>query len=78
MYRQHFAGTPDELRETVKSLRLPDELPGHEAIRAFVLLHLPTYEKTRWQLTIACESAVNQGGNRFAGFIAVSAMEVNT
>jgi len=76
VYRDHWEGTPEQLKTTILSLRLPDELPAHEAIRAFVLLHIPTYEIKRWKLTLSVESASNQGGNRMAGFIAVAAMEL--
>ena len=75
MFRQHWTGTPEQLRTQVKSLKLPDDLPQPEAIRAFVMAHIPTYEVKPWHLTLAVESASNQGGNRIAGFISVAAME---
>jgi hypothetical protein len=76
MYRDSFNGTAEQLKTHVNNLKLPTELPSHEAIRAFILAHIPTYGVMRWTLMLSCESAANQGGNRMAGFISVAVMEL--
>lgn len=76
MYRDSFIGTTLELKEHITSLKLPDELPAHEAIRAFMLAHAPKYGNAKWHYTVTADSADNAGGNRLVGFISVSASEV--
>lgn len=76
MFRDRATGTPEQLRSHVASLKLPDDIPQHEAVRAFALATLPTYGVSKWRYSLSCESAGNQGGNCLTGFIAVTASEV--
>jgi len=76
MYRDSFAGTADELKTHVASMKLPDDMGAPEAVRAFILAHVPTYGVSKWKLSISCESEQNQGGNRIAGFLSVAVQEV--
>jgi len=75
MYRQHLTGTPLQLKTQIALLKLPDDLPCHEAIRAIAMAHIPTYEMGPWELTIVADSATNTGGSRMVGFVSVSTHE---
>jgi len=75
MYRQHLTGTPDQLKKQLTELKLPDDLPCHDAVRAIALAHIPTYEMRPWELTIVADSATNIGGSRMVGFVSVSTHE---
>lgn len=76
MWKDSMTGTPDQLRDHITKLKLPSELPEHEAIRAFILANVPTYGATKWQYSVSAESACNQGGTRMAGYLSVACMEV--
>jgi hypothetical protein len=76
MYRDSFAGTRTTLKLHIETLKLPDTLPAHDAIRAFILAHVPTYGNERWSISVSVESESNLHGNRIAGFMSVGIMEV--
>lgn len=76
MFRDSCTGTIDAIREHITSLKLPGDLPEHNAIRAFVLANVPKYGAGQWQYSLSCESVCNTAGNRMSGFMSISAMEV--
>lgn len=76
MYRDSFTGTPEQIRAHITSLKLPGDLPEHEAIRTFMLANVPKYGVGKWQYMVTADCADNMSGDRMAAFLSVAACEV--
>lgn len=72
MYTAHIAGTRKEISKKLKDLAIPATQSSPEAVREFVIGHVPMLIDIRWQVTISCESIHNPSWEAIAGHLTVT------
>ncbi len=76
MFTAHFTGTRKEIKRKLKALDIPGIQHAPEAVRAFVMGHIPMLLTCKWQVAVSCESINNPSLETMAGHMTVIVQQI--
>ena len=76
MLTKQLTGTRDDLEKRIRALAIPVNVLAPDAVRNYIIAHLPILHDRRYQLTLNVQSINNSSFTTMAGHLTVVVKEL--